>query len=114
MKEYNKIKGDFGEIKAIKYLKDNKYKILESNYKNYAGEIDIIAKKGDYIVFVEVKARETLEFGSPSEAVTSRKQFKIRRTAEGYLKAQHLLDVPCRFDCIEVVGEQINHLQDAF
>lgn len=114
MKEYNKIKGSVGEIKAVNYLKSEKYKILEANYRNQIGEIDIIAKKDGYIVFIEVKARETYAFGNPSEAVTKTKQYKIRRTAEGYLKGKHYYDSPCRFDCIEIVGDKINHIKDAF
>lgn len=114
MKEYNKIKGSVGEIKAVNYLKSEKYKILETNYRNLIGEIDIIAKKDKFIVFVEVKARETYAFGNPSEAVNRTKQYKIRRTAEGYLKEKHCYDSPCRFDCIEIVGDRINHIEDAF
>lgn len=114
MKEYNKLKGDLGELRAVNYLKKEKYKILETNYRNLVGEIDIIAKKDKFIVFVEVKARETYAFGNPSEAVNRTKQYKIRRTAEGYLKEKHCYDSPCRFDCIEIVGDKINHIEDAF
>lgn len=114
MKEKNKITGNIGEQKAQKFLKKNKYKILECNYTTQLGEIDIIAKQKDCIVFVEVKTRETLEYGRPSEAVGERKQNKIRKVAMLYLQRNKLFDVPCRFDCIEIVGDKINHLQDAF
>ena len=69
MKENNKITGNIGEQKAQKFLKKNKYKILECNYTTQLGEIDIIAKQKDCIGFVDVISRETLEYGRPSGAV---------------------------------------------
>lgn len=114
MKEFNKVIGNSGEIQAEKYLKDKKYKILTMNYKNILGEIDIVAKQKDTIVFVEVKKRETYVFCSPCEAVDKRKQSKIRKTAIYYLKQYKLMDSPCRFDVIEIVGENINHIENAF
>lgn len=65
MKKFNKIVGNVGETWAQNYLKKKKYKILEANYKNLIGEIDIIAKFKDTYVFVEVKTRATSEFGLP-------------------------------------------------
>ena len=114
MKIFNRKKGAEGEALAKKYLAKKKYKILEQNYKNKVGEIDIIAKDRDFLVFIEVKNRSTAEFGMPSEAVDARKQQKIRLTSEVYLKINHLSDVPCRFDVVEVLGDEINHIIDAF
>ena len=114
MKEENKVVGTKGETQALEYLKKNKYKILTTNYRNMIGEIDIIAQQKDYIVFVEVKTRETFVFGRPSEAVDRRKQHKIRLTAQCYLKGKRLYDQPCRFDCIEIVGNYLNHIENAF
>lgn len=114
MKEFNKVVGLTGEQKAVEFLKTKKYKILEMNYKNKIGEIDIIASKKDYIVFVEVKARETRMFGSPCEAVGKLKQQKIRKTAQVYLLQKKLFDFPCQFDVIEIVGEQIYHIENCF
>ncbi len=114
MKEKNKVVGTSGEIIASQYLKKKKYKILLVNYKNKIGEIDIIAKQGEYIVFVEVKTRETLAFGRPCEAVNNLKQYKIRKTATKYLKENKMMDCPCRFDCIEIIGDNINHIENAF
>ena len=110
----NKIEGDGGEILAANFLKSKKYKILQMNYRNQIGEIDIIAEQGKTIVFVEVKRRSTLEFGRPIEAVDLRKQNKIRKTAEIYLMfaKKSLADV--RFDVIEILDEQINHVENAF
>lgn len=110
----NKIEGDGGEILAANFLKAQKYKILQTNYRNKIGEIDIIAQQGKTIVFVEVKRRSTLQYGRPIEAVDTRKQNKIRKTAEIYLmlNKQTLNDV--RFDVIEILDEEINHVENAF
>ena len=68
--------GDMGERRAVKFLKKKGYKILETNFKTNFGEIDIIARKGDYICFVEVKTRSSDNFGEPREAVNFHKQKK--------------------------------------
>ena len=113
-KRFNRAKGMTGENKAVEYLKKSKYKILETNFTCKQGEIDIIALKNDYIVFVEVKERETLEYGNPSEAVNTLKQNKIRSSAEIYLIKNKKIENPCRFDVIEIHGEKINHIENAF
>lgn len=113
-KRLNKIKGNKGEEIASNFLKKNKYKILERNYSNKIGEIDIIAEKNGVIVFVEVKERETLTFGRPVEAVDGRKQNKIRRTAEVYLMSKRKNWVDVRFDVVEILGDEINQIENAF
>lgn len=114
-KEYNKVEGAIGEFNASEFLQKKKYKIIELNHKNRLGEIDIIAQQKDMIVFVEVKARSTLKFGRPSEAVDIRKQQKLRSVANLYLLQHHKMDNPCRFDVIEVIaGKEINHIENAF
>ena len=110
----NRIEGLSGEVEAEMYLKKKGYKILAVNYKNIVGEIDLIAKDGEYIVFVEVKKRSTKEFGLPREAVTPQKQQKIRKVAMGYLKEKRLFEKPCRFDVVDILGEEITHIEDAF
>lgn len=114
MKEFNKVKGDIGEFEAQKFLKNLGMKILGTNYKNKIGEIDIVALDKNVIVFIEVKRRETLAFGRPVEAVDYRKQQKIKKIAEMYLifKKKPYADV--RFDVIEIVGDQINYIKNAF
>ena len=111
--------GDMGEREAVKFLKKKGYKILETNFKTKFGEIDIIAKKDEYICFVEVKTRSTDEFGEPREAVDNRKQHKITSVAKYYIMNHD--DVLCRFDVIEVRYNketkkitEINHIEDAF
>ena len=114
IKFLNRAKGVKGEWQASKYLIDKGYKILERNYLCPLGEIDIIAKYKDYIVFVEVKERESASFGVPSESVDNKKQKKIRRVASYYLKINKLFDNPCRFDIVEVLAGEINHIENAF
>lgn len=113
-KQENRVKGDIGENKAVKYLTDKGYEILETNYKNKLGEIDIIAKDDTRIVFVEVKARATAKYGYPREAVNEYKQRKIRMVAESYLKSKRLLNSYIRFDVIEILAGNITHLIAAF
>lgn len=100
-----KQKGDKYEEKAAEFLKERSYKILERNYRNKQGEIDIIAAKGGQIVFVEVKYRETSKFGYGAEAVDRKKLLKIYRAAMIYLTEKNLEDAECRFDCISYLGD---------
>ena len=114
MKKLNKIYGTIGEIDAEKYLKDKGYVIVTTNYRNRLGEIDIIAKDKNVLVFVEVKSRTTLLYGRPCEAVDERKQYKIRKTAELYLVTTKNYYADVRFDVIEILGDEINHIENAF
>lgn len=113
-KSQNRIKGNIGENLAINYLQDNGYQIIETNYKNKIGEIDIIAKENNRIIFVEVKQRSTLKFGYPREAVNFYKQKKIRQVALSYIKYKNLINEHLRFDVIEIIGDKITHLKNAF
>lgn len=119
---YNKITGQCGEDAAADFLKKNKYKIIQRNYKNKIGEIDIIAKHKEDLVFVEVKTRSSEKFGTPAEAVTYYKKQKIVNTAKVYLM-KNPTDMNIRFDIIEVYGkfdgerfnlENINHFMQVF
>lgn len=104
-----------GEAIAKEYLQKCGLKILQTNYKTNFGEIDIIARDGDYFVFVEVKARATLKFGRPAEAVTKTKQHKLRQLATAYLTSKKLFPSLMRFDVVEVLDfDTINHIRDAF
>ncbi len=115
LKVQNKNKGDAGEILAAKFLHKKGFQIVERNYKNKLGEIDIIAIDKGVLIFIEVKSRTTLQFGRPYEAVDFRKQQKIRRIAELYLVTKHKYYSDCRFDIIEVLDDKIlNHIENAF
>lgn len=110
-----KVLGSQGELLAKNYLLKNKYKILCTNFTCVLGEIDIIAQQKDKtIVFVEVKARTTKRFGLPREAVTPYKQNKIKKVALFYLQQTKNLDKNCRFDVVEILEDNINHIQNAF
>lgn len=101
IKAKNKSVGFQGEKIACDYLKKNKYKILHTNYKTKLGEIDIICENKEYIVFVEVKTRETDSIDSGASAVNRNKQTHIARVAYQYLKEYPSKKQP-RFDVIEV------------
>ncbi len=91
-----------GEALAVTHLKARGYKILDQNYRAARGEIDLVVKDGDFIVFVEVKTRRSLKFGTPQAAVTKQKQQQISKVALVYLQTHNLLDTPCRFDVIAI------------
>jgi putative endonuclease len=92
--------GKESESLAVRHLKKNGYRILEQNYRNKLGEIDIIAKEKGVLVFIEVKARNTLLYGNPKWAVTPQKQRKISMIALYYLKATKQTHVKARFDVV--------------
>ena len=92
--------GKESEALAVRHLKKNGYKILEQNYRNKVGEIDIIAKDNGVLVFVEVKARKTIYYGDPKWAVTPKKQRKISMVALYYLKTTKQTQVKARFDVV--------------
>jgi putative endonuclease len=94
--------GKESESLAARHLKKNGYKILERNYRNELGEIDIIAKEKGVLVFVEVKAGKTPFYGNPKWAVTPKKQRKISMVALYYLKTTKQFHVKARFDVVAV------------
>jgi putative endonuclease len=94
--------GSKGEQRAADHLSALGWEILDRNYRCKSGEIDIIARDGGDIVFVEVKTRRTTAFGSPSDAVDRRKQGKIVKSAQHYLTERNLGEVDSRFDVVEI------------
>lgn len=98
--------GERGENLAVWYLKQNGYKIIEQNYRSRMGEIDIIAKDGKTIVFVEVKSRRSIRYGSPKWAITPKKQRKISMVALYYLKTTQQIDTKARFDVVAITSNQ--------
>ncbi|MFH1728368.1 MAG: YraN family protein [Pseudomonadota bacterium] len=97
-----KISDNEGELLAIKYLQENKFKILERNYQARPGEIDIIASKKGVIHFIEVKLRSNEGFGEPEEYVTPSKLKKIQKTAQYYLYSIDGYGQECQFDVIAI------------
>lgn len=110
----NRFIGKKGEDTATLFLKKKHYKILERNYRCRTGEIDIIAKDGRYVVFVEVKECKDDKLGMPSEYVTPSKQRKIISAARNYMTENEIVDLYCRFDVVEICGDEINHMENAF
>ena len=111
--------GAWGEEQAAEYLRLQGMKILQRNYRTPVGEIDIIAKNKEFLVFVEVKTRRGVVFGSPQEAVGDRKQRQIIRTCQWYLQEHKCGKLQPRFDVVAVLSEkngtaQITYLEDAF
>ena len=111
--------GDAGEDLAAAALKQQGYKILERNYVTPLGEVDLIARQGQTLVFIEVKTRKNARFGAPQDAVNPAKQHKYRRLAEYYLKKNRLgEDVPVRFDVVGITinedGPRLEIFQNAF
>ncbi len=110
--------GKLAEIAAVDFLKNQGYKILERNRRTRFGEIDIIALDKKVICFIEVKARHSLDLGTPQEAVSFRKQRQIAKAAIGYLKTNHLLEQAARFDVVALLYKenlpQISLIKNAF
>lgn len=97
--------GKWGEDQASRFLKRRRFKILERNYRCPLGEIDIIARHRDTLVFVEVRTKEAGYYLPPQASVTQRKQKQIIRVAQFYLKQNHISDQRCRFDVVAITSE---------
>ncbi|GAB3507154.1 YraN family protein [Spirosoma knui] len=109
--------GKQGEDHAVRYLQDNGYEIVARNYRHQHAEIDLIAKKGKLLVFVEVKTRTNLSFGNPEEFVSYTKAKLVMRAAEHYVFAHNWL-FDLRFDIIAITMRnnefRVKHIEDAF
>ena len=111
--------GISGESIAEQYLRRKGYSILEKGFRYLKGEIDIIARDGSCLVFVEVKTRSEEDYGSAEEAVTFSKQRQIKKTARGYLFQNQGSAPECRFDVVAVIasgegGFLVRHFPQAF
>ena len=95
--------GKAGEAIACKYLKRLGYVIIARNYSTRIGEIDIIAKDGDTLVFVEVKTRRSDAYGRPEEAINAKKKRKLSRLAQLYIKNKNLYNKKARFDVVAIL-----------
>jgi len=113
-------RGEWGEERAARYLKKKQYRIISRNYSSRYGEIDLIARYKDTVVFVEVKTRAGSAYGRPGEAVDYAKQQKMIKTAMTYIQENQLdeQDMGYRFDILEVLytgtGYRIEHIENAF
>ncbi len=107
-------KGKIGEKIAVKFLENKGFSVITTNYRTSFGEIDIIAKDREYIVFIEVKLRNSLKNGLPREAVNKSKQKNIIAVAEKYIYENQMSNVDFRFDVIEVFENSVTHIENAF
>ncbi|MFN8578944.1 MAG: YraN family protein [Candidatus Sericytochromatia bacterium] len=108
----NKRKVGFeGESKAVEYLKEKGYTVLQTNFYSRYGEIDLIAKDKETIVFIEVKYRKNNQYGMGMESISSKKVKSLSKTAKFYLKSE---DIDCRFDVISIDNNIVSHIINAF
>lgn len=117
MKENNRKTGSRYEQMAEQFLNRQGIRVIETNYYCRFGEIDLIAKDGNYIVFIEVKGRKSITKGAPAEAVTKKKQQTIMQCALYYMVEKFHCEMPCRFDVISVLETdcvKIQWIKDAF
>ena len=109
--------GKAGEKEACAFLLEKGYEILATNWKNNKAEADIIAKKNDLLLLVEVKTRSTDYFGAPEEAVGTQKQRMMVKAAEAYLE-ENELNYEVRYDIISIIlnnnTKKIVHIEEAF
>jgi putative endonuclease len=96
--------GKLGEDLACEELQRRGYQILDRRFRTRCGELDIIARDGSELVFVEVRARSSGTFGTPFDSVTWQKQHRLSRMAAAYLCSKRLPDLACRFDVVGVTG----------
>ena len=101
--DHNRAIGKRGEDAAVRYLMANGYDIVERNWRCRFGEVDIIARDDDALVFIEVKTRTSVEHGLPEEAVTPQKRARYEKMAALYLRDYEVVDVPLRFDVIAIL-----------
>lgn len=109
--------GSRGEGLARRYLSRKGFRILDRNWRTRLGEIDLVCRDRDTLVFVEVKARSGADFGRPYEAVGPVKQSRLRRLAEEYIGSHELADCPVRFDVLSVLmlkKPEVEHIEGAF
>ena len=111
-------KGAAGETLAAEFLKAKGFVILERNYRFDRGEIDLVARDGQELVFVEVKTRHSNTYGAPEESVTPAKEEQLKKVAEGYLYEHQIEGQSCRFDVVTLTYQDgspvLRHIQNAF
>lgn len=108
--------GRRGEEIAKRALEQKGYALLASNFRDGPREIDLVMLDGETVVFVEVKARSSVAYGSPGEFVTKNKQRLLTLAARSYLMKNGLLDRPARFDVVEIYlrDKKLRHIPNAF
>lgn len=113
---YKKLLGRKGELTAESFLKKQGYKIIEKNYRTKFGEADLIATKNDELIFIEVKTRSSMKFGTPAQAVNFDKQRRYREIASFYMLTNDIdeSEIQISFAVVEILGDNINLIENAF
>jgi len=111
MKQFNLTTGKIGEQIAARELQKRGYQIIGQNFRTRFGEIDLIARDGDILIFVEVKARKGIGFGLPQEAVGFKKQNKIIRGALQYIRDNRLGEISWRIDVVSIILDYKGNLK---
>jgi putative endonuclease len=112
--------GALGERHAARMLRARGFRLLEANYRTKFGELDLIARDGDTLVFVEIRTRTSEAVVTPMESVNAEKQARIARLARYYRRARRLSDCHCRYDVVEVLAtptgtvRAVRHIENAF
>lgn len=106
--------GQRGEERAIAYLCARGYSVIERNFRCRFGEIDIVAREGDALAFIEVRTRSDGRRGTALETVTPAKQRRIAKVAGYYLAVRNQHAALCRFDVLGITGEHVELIRDAF
>lgn len=117
MKRNNKTLGRYGELLAALFLNCKGYRILERNYRNSFGELDLVARRKSTLIFIEVKTRTSKRFGQAAEAVNPQKQQRIRKLALAYCRhhGYDLYQTDLRFDVVEIYPPlTVRHIQNCF
>ena len=118
----NRAVGKLGEDIAARFLSRKGYKIVGKNIKTFVGELDLIAKKMDYLIFVEVKTRRPSPFGPPHQSITEKKKRKLIQCALCYLKMKHISSLKWQIDVVSIEIKRvfwfirkvrIEHFEDA-
>jgi len=107
-------RGSHAEERAAQALLRAGYRIVERNFRCRLGELDLVARDGDTLVFVEVRSRSSASRGRGSEQVTVRKQLQVTRVAEAYLALRRPEAASCRFDVVGITDDEIEIVRDAW
>lgn len=110
--------GRYGENRAANYLQDRGYEIIDRNWRSREGEVDLVARERDFIVFIEVKTRNGAGFGHPFEAITKAKVARMRRLAANWCSSKQIAGLKVRLDAVSVLISggrvYIEHLKEVF
>ena len=106
--------GALAEARAAEFLQRKGFAVVDRNWTCRGGEIDLVCRDGDTLVFVEVRARSSTSHGTPLETVVDVKRRRLIRAAEIYLHVKKKSDAACRFDVVAITGDRVEHVEDAF